>query len=195
MSLIKVLHAFTVSWILRFTKNNFAWVSDWYMGHLKKYGLSYIWSMLLVSQILLIFVFGILNPEGFRIFSIAGYVCWILSAVFGWLPIFIFRKKGGVAKGKSYVHTTVLVDKGLYAIVRHPQYTAGILLSVGLILISQTWIVAVIGIVCIALMYRDIVMADQHEIRKFGDQYRQYMEKVPRTNFLLGIIRILRQRW
>jgi protein-S-isoprenylcysteine O-methyltransferase Ste14 len=163
------------------------------MKHWKKYALSYVWSVLLVAQIVLIFVFGMVNANGLLVFKMAGYLIWVLSAVFGWWPILIFKKKGGVVKGKSYVHTSLLVDTGPYAIVRHPQYTAGILLCAGLILISQTWIVAAIGIVCIALMYRDIVMADQHEIRKFGDQYKQYMEKVPRTNFLLGIIRVLRR--
>ena len=39
----------------------------------------------------------------------------------GLLPIITFRRKGGVAKGESYIKTTVLVDTGIYAIVRHPQ--------------------------------------------------------------------------
>lgn len=177
-------------WLIR---NKFERVSDGNMEHLKKYALSYIWSILLVAQILLIFVFGMVRADGLQIISITGYLIWILSAIFGWLPILIFKKKGGVGKGKSYVQTTVLVDTGLYAIVRHPQYTAGILFSMALIMISQTWIIAVIGSVCMALMYRDIVLADQQEIRKFGEQYRHYIEKVPRTNFLLGIIRIIRR--
>jgi len=167
------------------------------MKHWKKFVFSYIWGLLLVGQILLIFVFGMVNEDGFQIIKIAGYIVWVLSAIFGWLPIHILKRKGGVGKGKSYVHTSVLVDSGLYAIVRHPQYTAGILFSLALILISQTWLIAVIGLICMILMYLDILNADKYEIRKFGDEYKRYMEKVPRTNFMLGIFRILKQqlRW
>jgi len=157
------------------------------MEHSKKFILSYIWGSFLVAQIVLVFVFGIDNKAGLPVIKIAGYIVWVLSAIFGWLPIFILKRKGGVRKGKSYVHTSVLVDSGLYAIVRHPQYTAGILFSLALELISQTWLIGAIGLVCIILMYMDILMADKYEIQKFGDEYKRYMKKVPGANFLLGI--------
>ena len=32
---------------------------------------------------------------------------------------------------------------------------------------------------------------EKQDIEKFGEQYRQYMQKVPRLNFLLGIIRLI----
>jgi len=37
-------------------------------------------------------------------------------------------------------------------------------------------------------------MADKHEVEKFGDDYKRYIERVPRTNFILGIIRLLIRR-
>ncbi len=174
--------------------NKFVVVIGSEMKHRKKFILSYIWSSLLVAQILLVFVFGMDNKAGLQVIKIAGYIVWALSVIFGWLPIFIFKRKGGVAKGKSYVKTTVLVDTGLYSIVRHPQYTAGILFSLALILVSQTWLIATIGLACIILMYLDILNADKHEIKKFGDEYKGYIKKVPGTNFFLGVIRIMRQK-
>ena len=160
------------------------------MKQWKKYILSTVWSSLLIAQIFLVFVFGMNNTAGLPVLRIAGWIIWALSIIFGWLPIFIFKRKGGVEKGKSYVHTSVLVDSGLYAIVRHPQYTAGILFSLALILFSQTWLIAAMGSICIVLMYLDILNADKYEIQKFGDEYKRYMEKVPGTNFILGVIRI-----
>jgi protein-S-isoprenylcysteine O-methyltransferase Ste14 len=68
------------------------------------------------------------------------------------------------------------------------------LFSLALMLISQNWLVACLGIAVIPLLYVDIMQADRHEIEKFGDDYRRYMEKVPRTNFLWGIV-ILLIRW
>jgi protein-S-isoprenylcysteine O-methyltransferase Ste14 len=149
------------------------------------------WTVLLVSQIILAFFF---NVEGIRALRHIGWIIWAVGAVFGWVPIFTFRRKGGVPKGKSYVKTTVLVDSGIYAVVRHPQYLAGILLSLALILITQHWLIMIIGAASIALNYIDILIADQDCIEKFGDDYKRYMERVPRTNFLLGFIRLLQSR-
>ena len=123
-----------------------------------------------------------------------GWVIWAISVIFGFLPIFIFKRKGDVAKGKSYVHTKTLVVTGIYSIVRHPQYTAGILFSLALILMAQNWLVLSLGVILIPLLYVDIAMADKHEVEKFGDDYKRYIERVPRTNFILGIIRLLIRR-
>jgi len=44
------------------------------------------------------------------------------------------------------------------------------------------------------LTYIDLIRADKDAIEKFGDDYKTYMKKVPRMNFLLGILRLLRRR-
>jgi len=153
--------------------------------------LSCIWGPLLVIQIILVLVLGIFNETGFDEVMYLGWLIWAISVIFGFLPIFTFRRRGDVAKGKSYVHTKTLVTTGVYSLLRHPQYTAGILFSLALTLMAQSWLVLSLGIILIPLLYMDIVMADKHELEKFGDDYRHYMEKVPRSNFLLGAIRLL----
>jgi len=162
-------------------------------SHWKEYILSCIWGPLLITQIVLVLVFGKYNEAGFDVVMVLGWAVWVLSLVFGWMPIFVLKKKGGVKKGKSYVDTSVLVDSGLYSIVRHPQYTAGILWSLALILISQNGIVTALGFIVVLLMYIDIMKADKHEIEKFGEEYKRYMKRVPRTNFILGIFRLLKR--
>jgi protein-S-isoprenylcysteine O-methyltransferase Ste14 len=147
----------------------------------------------LAAQIILVFVFGKYNEAGIGVMMVMGWVAWALSIVFGWMPILVLKRKGGVKKGKSYVSTSVLVDTGLFSIVRHPQYTAGILWSLALVLISQNWIVSAMGFVVVVLLYLDILGADRNEVEKFGDAYKGYMKKVPRTNFILGIIRLFRR--
>lgn len=148
----------------------------------------------MVAQTVLVFAFGMVNETGIDIIRYFGWIIWALSVILGWWPIFVLKRKGGVAKGESYVNTTVLVDKGLYSIVRHPQYTAGLLFSLALVLVSQNWLITAMGIVVLALLYIDILMADKYEIEKFGDDYKLYMKKVPRINFILGVIRLLRRR-
>ena len=159
-----------------------------------EYILLAIWCPLFVGQIILVFIFGKYNESGLDVFLYIGWIVWGFSVVLGWWPILIFKRKGGVRRGESYVRTTVLVDTGLYSIIRHPQYTAGILFSLALVLVSQDWLVLIMGAVVMPSLYGDILMADKHEIEKFGDEYRRYMKKVPRTNFLLGIIKLLIRR-
>lgn len=109
------------------------------------------------------------------------------------LPVFEFRKKGKVKQGKSYIHTTKLVDTGIYSIVRHPQYITWMCWSVAGMLLFQHWIVIFLGIPIIPLTYIDLFNADKDAIKKFGEDYKRYMKRVPRANFLIGLLRVLRK--
>ena len=121
-----------------------------------------------------------------------GWAVWVLSLVLGWMPILVFRRRAGVRKGETYVHTSVLVESGLYRVVRHPQYLSMMLLALALILISQHWVVAVIGVAAMVSVYLAMREEDGRLIEKFGDDYKRYMESVPRANFLVGFIRLAR---
>ena len=163
-----------------------------FIHNLHPYALCCISAPLTVAQVVLAFV---LRQPGNEALHWIGWVLWWTGAVFGWLPIFTFRRRGGVAKGKSYVHTTRLVDTGIYAIVRHPQMgTAWLLMSLSLMLITQHWASVALGVLAMVLAYVDLLKADQRLIEKFGDAYRRYMGRVPRVNFVSGIIRLIVQR-
>ena len=149
-------------------------------------------SILLPTQYIL--AFFIYKLPGVKVLQWVGWGIWIISVIFGIAPIFILRTKGGVAKGRSFVETTRLVDSSLYAIVRHPQYVAGMLFNLALMLMAQHWVIVLVGAISMILIYIDIQAADKEGIEKFGEIYRQYMEKVPQINFPLGIIRLIRQR-
>ena len=64
-----------------------------------------------------------------------------------------------------------------------------ILWAIAGMFLFQQWIVVVLGIPIIPLTYIDLINADKEGIKKFGEAYKQYMRKVPRANFLLGIKR------
>ena len=154
--------------------------------------LSSIAGTLTVAQIVLAFL---VHGRGSEALRYAGWICWWTGAIFGVLPIITFRRKGGVAKGESYMKTTVLVNTGIYAIVRHPQGgTAWLLINLAAMLIAQHWTSVVLGLASLVLVYADTFKADQYCIEKFGDEYERYMERVPRVNFVAGIIRLLRGR-
>jgi protein-S-isoprenylcysteine O-methyltransferase Ste14 len=158
----------------------------------KSFGLISTAGILMVAQYIL--AFFVYKLPGLRILQWVGWGIWVLGCIFAIAPIFIFRQRGEVASGKSYVETTRLVDTSLYAIVRHPQYLAGILFNLSLMLLAQHWLVILLGVVSAILIYVDIQGADREGIEKFGEAYREYMQRVPQVNFLLGILRLLKRK-
>jgi protein-S-isoprenylcysteine O-methyltransferase Ste14 len=144
-------------------------------------------TVLAVGQIALAVM--LYNPEANVTVINLGWGVLMLSAIFGWLPILTFRKRGEV-EGKSYINTTVLVDKGVYSIVRHPQYLAGVLISIALPMITQHWLVAVLGAAAVVFYVLGTYDEEEGCLEKFGDAYIDYMKRVPRMNFLLGIFRL-----
>jgi protein-S-isoprenylcysteine O-methyltransferase Ste14 len=151
-------------------------------------------SVLFICQI----IFGIYflsEVTQIEFFAYIGACLYIFSGfVFGMLPTIEFRKKGEVKKGKSYIHTTKIVDTGIYSIVRHPQYVSFIMFAISGILLFQHWVVIILGIPIIPLTYVDLLRADRQLIKKFGDDYIQYMKKVPRANFIVGLFRLFREK-
>ena len=152
---------------------------------------SIILTLAAVGQIVSAIVFY--NPERNSNLINAGWGVMMLSAIFGWLPIYTFRRKGKV-EGRGYIRTTVLVDSGVYAIVRHPQYLAGILINLALVMITFHWLVVGLGLVAAPIYYLDTFQEEKGCIEKFGDDYLRYKEHVPRLNFILGIVRAARRR-
>jgi protein-S-isoprenylcysteine O-methyltransferase Ste14 len=158
----------------------------------KRDPLFWLYSILMFLPIILVFVFYNYYSLDFLVY--AGWILLVFSVVIIWLAGGEFRKKGGAPKGESIAHTSVLVDSGVYAVVRHPQYLGFILFVLALVLMSQHWLSVFSGVLGSALFYRDILREEQMSVEKFGDAYRRYMEQVPRMNLLIGILRYLRQR-
>ena len=92
---------------------------------------------------------------------IAGFL--IMSA--GW------RKVHG---GKG-----ALVTDGVYAYVRHPQYSGLVMVTIGLLIQWPTIITAIMWPVLIYAYYRLSRKEEQDLEREFGEAYRRYKEKTP----------------
>ena len=165
------------------THSNYSWKRD---------PLFWAYSILLFLPIVMVFVFYNYYSLDFLVYT--GWILVVFSVVIIFLAGGEFRKKGGAPKGESIVHTTVVVDSGIYAVVRHPQYLGFILFVLAMVLMSQHWLSVFSGVVGSALFYKDILREEQMSIEKFGDQYKRYMQKVPRMNLFLGITRFLRRR-
>jgi protein-S-isoprenylcysteine O-methyltransferase Ste14 len=138
---------------------------------------------------------GLVNPGFYFTSFVLGWIVWATGMVLVMAPIVMFPRRGGVPRGKSFVHTTQLVDSGIYSIVRHPQYLGGILaIFVATPLLYPHWIFVVLGVPGIVILYLSTREEEKRLIERFGDDYHTYMKKVPRMNIIQGTIQILRQR-
>ena len=163
------------------------------MSHTKaSHIISAIAGLFMVAQLVLTFIF---DEPGFLVLRIAGYCLWGLCILLGWLPIYTFKKYGSVPKGKSYMLTQKLVTKGIFGIVRHPQFLCMPLIPVALALLSQHWIVICLGVPALVLGIISILGADRDGLEKFGDEYRDYMKRVPGFNLPLGLWRMLARKF
>ena len=136
---------------------------------------------------------GLLKPSYYLPSFILGWIGWAVGMILVMAPIVMFPRRGGVPKGKSFVHTSRLVDTGIYAIVRHPQYLGGILsIFIATLLFYPHWLFAILGIPGAAILYWSTKEEEKRLIEQFGSDYQAYMKRVPRMNLILGIIRLWR---
>ena len=134
------------------------------------------------------------NPVYIRGIWFAGWIIWMIGIALLFLPMFIFRSKGMVIKKNDWTKTTVLVDTGIYSIVRHPLYLGWSFMYLAIIFWSQHYLTIVIGITGMICVYQISRQEDQLLIKKFGNDYLDYMKKVPRMNFISGIIQSMRRK-
>lgn len=135
---------------------------------------------------------GLIKPGFYLPAYVLGWIVWAVGMVLVMAPIILFPRRGGVEKGKAFVHTTKLVDTDLYSVVRHPQYLGGILsIFVTTPLLYPHWLFVAMGVPAIILLYASTRVEDRYLVEQFGEDYRDYMQRVPRMNLVLGLIR----RW
>lgn len=138
---------------------------------------------------------NIIEPQGKDVLTVLGIIIWAFGMYLVIYPFIYFKMKGDVKKGKSYVHTVKIVTSGLYSIIRHVQYTGGILsIFFATPLLYPHWIFIVLGIPGIVLVYSGTKKEDKLLIDNFGDEYRSYMDRVPAINIHLGFIRKIKRK-
>jgi protein-S-isoprenylcysteine O-methyltransferase Ste14/NAD-dependent dihydropyrimidine dehydrogenase PreA subunit len=158
--------------------------------------LAYLAAYLFFLQTIGGIIYGVLfGPSlGLQTLFYVGWVTLVVALFFFFSLIIYFRKEGKPGEGKGLMNTTVLVDSGTYGIIRHPYLLGSILMMCASILISQHWLAAIVGVPLIVWAYLEAANEEKGLIIKFGDDYKRYMQKVPRINFVLGVIRLLQRR-
>ncbi len=136
-------------------------------------------------------LFFFCNWANLDIVMYLGFLCLAISAILILLS-YILKKEGEMEEEKGFV-TTKLVDTGIYGVVRHPIYLSLAYLFIGFALISQHPLSLFLGFTMVLLCYYYMIEEEKLTIEKFGEEYLHYMNKVPRSNLLLGIWRVFKR--
>ena len=158
----------------------------------KRDPLPWAYSLLMLLPIILVFVFYNYYRLDFLVYT--GWILLILGIVIILLAGGEFRRRGGAPEGENIVQTTDLVDSGVYAVIRHPQYLGFMSIVFSMVLMAQHWLSLITAITGCILFCIDIRREEQNSIKKFGDEYILYMQEVPSFNFIIGIKRQLQRR-
>ncbi len=119
--------------------------------------------------------------------EIIGYVLFIPAAFLVASSFYcLFRK--GRARTLSTSDKMTLVDSGVYGIVRHPMLLGLAVWSLAIILVFQSALAIVLGIIAIVLTWMAAREEDKVNQKKFGARYTKYMARVPRWNAFKGLM-------
>ena len=142
-----------------------------------------------IIQVYLLFFFG--NWANLDLIMYLGVILLVVAGVL-FLSGNILRKEGEMEEGKGFV-TTKLVEAGIYRIIRHPIYLSWAYVLIGFALISQHPLSLFFGGTMALLCYYFMLEEEKLTVEKFGEDYIQYMKRVPRSNLIIGIWRKLRR--
>ena len=115
---------------------------------------------------------------------VIGWMVFGVGALFYVMSVLTLRRKG----------VDKIIDTGIYGIVRHPMYLGAMMMFFSHALLGQNLIAAIGSAVAVVCCYMIILSGDQRNIEKFGNDYKHYMQRVPRMDFLLGALRQLGRR-
>jgi len=74
-----------------------------------------------------------------------------------------------------------LINKGAFAVVRHPTYLAHTMMFVGTFLLTGVTAVGILTLADFIVVNVIIIPLEEKElVLRFGESYRQYMKRVPR---------------
>jgi len=82
------------------------------------------------------------------------------------------------------IATTLLdkepITKGVYRFSRHPAYFGGFLLYLGIGIASASWVFILFALAWVIMWYIVVPSEERFLLKKYGDAYREYMNKTPR---------------
>jgi len=126
-----------------------------------------------------------------QILKTMGSVLYVLAILLALLPLITLKFIGKPMTGIE--NTTIFIETGIFKIIRHPLYLSLTLWSISFILLIQNIPATILGLIALCCFLMAAKKEDEFNIKKFGDVYQGYMDKVPIWNVFRGIGKMLRR--
>jgi protein-S-isoprenylcysteine O-methyltransferase Ste14 len=123
-----------------------------------------------------------------------GWILLIVAFLLFTLSKSALKQHGAPEENKSWVFTTVLVQQGIYGVVRHPFSMGWIIMTIGLAFVSQYWLSILFMIIQLPVIAFGIVSEEKMNVGKFETEYINYQKSVPMVNLFKGLVRYLLER-
>jgi len=115
--------------------------------------------------------------------EVLGLLLYLPAGILVFGSMLELKRKGRPNAGTSdFTATTTLIDTGLYGIIREPMTMGMAIWSVALVLAFQSLIALLLGALAFSCFWMAARTEDEYNIRKFGDNYKGYRQRVPLWN-------------
>jgi protein-S-isoprenylcysteine O-methyltransferase Ste14 len=120
---------------------------------------------------------------------ILGFALYAPAAILVIGSIIQLHHKGQAGQGSALLEygTTTVVDSGVYRLVQHPMWLGMIIWSIALIAVSQSVTGIVMGVTAAHLFRMAAIKEREFNIKRFGEPYRKYINRVPMWNIFAGL--------
>jgi protein-S-isoprenylcysteine O-methyltransferase Ste14 len=127
-----------------------------------------------------IFILALMNYKVWfkNPFSPLQLISWalLIISLYAVIAGYLLLKKKGKPTA-NFENTSLLVTTGIYGLIRHPLYLSVFLLGTGVMLKNPEPVQLILGTVNLVAVYITSRIEENEMITKFGEKYRQYMNK------------------
>ena len=158
-------------------------ILHWITGSIPKHRIFEIYagcSIILCLTLLIFGLFGWYQNAISQFLQVIGIVLIFITIALALITFITFKSKGKPKKGVE--ETTVLIERTIFGVVRHPLYLGFALWGIGQILAIQSIISVVLGVIAIFCSWMAAIKEDEFNLKKFGNSYMDYMKKIPMWN-------------
>lgn len=118
--------------------------------------------------------------------TIVGLLLYIPSCYLVASSMYALKHKGK-PKTADFTASTTFIDTGIYGLVRQPMTLGLAIWSIALIFVFQSILAVILGAVSLCCFWISARKESEYDMRKFGNAYEEYMERVPLWNIFKGL--------
>jgi len=143
----------------------------------------YIATLILILLIISLFRLGTLDYNGFQLIRMTGAGLYVLSS---WMQVWIYRTLGDNYSQDIVIYKNhQLIEKGLYRYIRHPYYLFQILMDIGAVFATLSYLLVPIVVLEIPILIIRGKIEEKLLLKHFPGTFEKYRNH---TGFILPFI-------